>query len=194
MNRSRGSRAILQWTINSRDSVIADVRHQTMSRDSSTFCNQINDAGRMIEDATMNDLREVIGRSHMSRQLDVSLARNHDMDSGIEIIGTPDGTAIFGCEDSLRGSFAFYYCDPLKAVDLVRIGIHEVPKYAYCENLDNVVQIAELFFQVGELDRRFSWMVDVDVGNGVSRENLLTVGNDLPLGEFIERVKQRHTE
>lgn len=148
----------------------------------------------MTEDATMNDLREVIGRSQTSRQLDVSLARNHDMDSGIEIIGTPDGTAIFGCEDSLRGSFAFYYYDPLKAVDVVRIGIHEVPKYAYCENLDNVVQIAELFFQVGELDRRFSWMVDVDVGNGVSRENLLTVGNDLPLGEFIARVKQRHTE
>jgi len=164
-----------------------------MSRDSSTFCDQINDAGRVVADAGMDDLRELVDRNRRSGQLGFSLARTRDMDSGIEVVSTPEGTAIFGCEDSLRGSFAFYYCDPSKVAKRVTVGIHEVPKHALCDSLESAIQIAELFFREGELDRRFSWMLDINVGDRVKRGNLLAAGDNLQIEAFIARVKQGQT-
>lgn len=93
------------------------------------------------------------------------------MDSGIQLISTAQGTACFGCEDSLRGNFGFHYYDATKSAKPLQIEIYEVPTYALCENLDHAIQIAETFFRDGELDRRFSWMIDVNVNDIMKRDN-----------------------
>ncbi len=161
-----------------------------MSRDNVPFCDRINDAGGLIVNARTDDLRRAIDQIRRSSQFSLSLDRS-SMDSGIELIGTTQGTAIFGIEDSMRGTFGFYYYDSMKPAKLLQVEIYEVPRYALCENLENAIQIAETFFQKGELDRRFSWMIDVSVNDVVKRDNLLAAGNELPIEAFVAQVAQR---
>lgn len=42
------------------------IRRRTMSPDNSTFCDQVNNAGRVIEDAGMNDFRDLVDRQSRS--------------------------------------------------------------------------------------------------------------------------------
>lgn len=157
-----------------------------------TFCEQINDLGRIIDVASMDDLPELTDRALRTGHCSFSLSRTGDRDSGIELITTPEGTAIFGCEDSQRGIFSFY-CDPSKTPKLVPIEIYEVPHYALCDNLENAMQIAEVFFREGELDRRFSSMINVSIGDTVKRDNLIAAGDRLPIAAYIARVAQEQT-
>jgi hypothetical protein len=159
-----------------------------MRLDSVPFCDRING---VVVSAGVDDLRRVVDRMRSSREFSLSLDRI-SMDSGIELIGTAQGIAVFGCEDSLRGNFGFHYYDPAKPAKLLQVGIYEVPRYALCENLDHAIQIAETFFREGELDRQFSWMIDVNnVRDVLNRDNLLAAGNKLPIEEFVAQVAQQ---
>lgn len=169
------------------------VRRKNMNSHSGPFCNQLNDAGGLVENAGLDDLNRAIDRMRSSGEFRLTLRRTSDRDSGIDLISTAQGTAIFGCEDSLRGTFGFYYYDSTKTAKLVPVEIYEVPMYAHCDEIENAIKIAEVYFREGELDRRFSWMVDVDIGNGVKRDNLLAAGDIVPLEAFIARVKQKQT-
>jgi hypothetical protein len=149
------------------------------------FCDQINADGKVIVNAGQDDLSALLDRMRTASRFSFSLARTRDMDSGIEFINTPEGTAIFGCEDSMRGAFSFYYRDPTKTSQLQPVGIYELPRYAFCDNVETVMQIAELFFREGVLDRHFSWTIDIRVCNKVQRGKLLSTGNIIPIEVFI---------
>lgn len=95
---------------------------------------------------------------------------------------------MLGSEDSLRGNFGFRYFDPAKPAELLQISIYELPRSALCDSVENAIQIVETFFWEGELDRRFSWMIDVNGKDGMKRGNLLAVGNQLPLEAFVARI------
>jgi hypothetical protein len=162
-----------------------------MSRDSVAFCDQIHCAGRRIVNAGVDDLRRVVEEIRSSRQFYLSLARTSDRDSGMELINTGQDTAIFGCEDSLRGCFGFRYFDFTKQAKLLQVEIYEVPSYAFCENFEDAILIAETFFREGELDKRFSWMIDVDIDDVLKRDNLLPAGNGLSIEAFIAQVAHK---
>lgn len=162
-----------------------------MSRNSVPFGDRINDGGRVTVNAGLVDLRHLLDRIRNASEFSVSLDRTSDMDSGIELISTVQGTAIFGCEDSTRGRFGFFFYNPSKTGELLKVEVYEMPKYALCEDLENAIQIAEVFFREGELDRRFSWIIDIDVGDGVKRRNVLAAGSELPIEAFVARVANR---
>lgn len=158
-----------------------------MRLDRVPFCDRIN--GTVVS-AGLDDFRRVVDRMRSACDFSLSLDRT-SMDSGIDLISTPEGIAIFGCEDSLRGKFGFHYYDPSKPAKLLQVEIYEVPRYALCEDPEHAIQIAETFFREGELDPRFSWMIDVNVNDIMKRDNLIAAGNKLSIEEFLAQVAQQ---
>ena len=74
------------------------------------FCEELDLDGASKQHPDFDDLTAMLAEFHHSNSgSNLSITRFSDRDSVMEAIRSEFGVGIFGCEDSDRGCFAFYF-------------------------------------------------------------------------------------
>ena len=70
------------------------------------------------------------------------------------------------------------------------VSIFQIHDYAFTSSADTINGILETYFQHGELDRRYSWNLVVAGGGQTIYDNIQNAGDETPLAEYLEGLKQ----
>ena len=120
----------------------------------------------------------------------MSLGRDIDMDAGIEVCNTLEGVAILGAEDSLRGSFGFYFYDPSRGRQRRTVSIFDILDANICDSMNATRLILNTYLLHGDLDRRFNWSLNVEKAGDMLYDCRLEAGDERPIADVLASVSQ----
>ena len=149
------------------------------------FSTSIRDTEEHTLAPTMDDLERFLIRMSFAPDYFLEVDGDAGMDGGVTLHGATDGIALIGSEDSLRACFAFLFVDPRKPFSPRTVAIHDLADANVCDSIPDMANIVRTYAATGDLDRGFSWSLNIPNGTGMEYSCRLDRGDDRPLATIL---------